>query len=171
MRLKHISPFPLKRGHFEVLKPNFSPNSHSAPFTFVLWTAILHNQSSEKMPVKVVDATISNFNTVFDKFRSELQNNKANFILFLADNDPSTSLSWCPGTQTLFNFLLFFSRNFVDSVITHLERIMKIVDLTLLLISGSFFLMEICCDYGSVDCDWSRFSFLHVRVSLLICWK
>ncbi|XP_022152566.1 thioredoxin-like protein Clot [Momordica charantia] len=48
------------------------------------------------MPLKLLDANPSNFNAVFDKFRSELPNNKANFILFLADNDPSTSLSWCP---------------------------------------------------------------------------
>ncbi|XP_016902769.2 uncharacterized protein LOC103500299 [Cucumis melo] len=48
------------------------------------------------MPLKVVDATLSDFNAVFDKFRSQLPNNKANFILFLADKDPSTSRSWCP---------------------------------------------------------------------------
>ncbi|XP_011651794.1 thioredoxin-like protein Clot isoform X2 [Cucumis sativus] len=48
------------------------------------------------MPLKVVDATVSDFSAVFDKFRSELPNNKANFILFLADKDPSTSRSWCP---------------------------------------------------------------------------
>ena len=49
------------------------------------------------MPMKQLDATVSNFDTVFEKFRSEAPNNKANLILFLADKDPSTSLSWCPG--------------------------------------------------------------------------
>ncbi|XP_048323602.2 thioredoxin-like protein Clot [Ziziphus jujuba] len=48
------------------------------------------------MPLKLLDATISNFDTVFEKFRSEAPKNKANLILFVADKDPSTSLSWCP---------------------------------------------------------------------------
>ncbi|XP_040989021.1 thioredoxin-like protein Clot [Juglans microcarpa x Juglans regia] len=48
------------------------------------------------MPMKVLDATVSTFDTVFQKFISEASKNKANLILFLADNDPSTSLSWCP---------------------------------------------------------------------------
>ncbi|KAI9168783.1 hypothetical protein LWI28_001868 [Acer negundo] len=48
------------------------------------------------MPLKLSDATTTTFNSVFDKFRSEAPNHKANFILFLADKDPSTSLSWCP---------------------------------------------------------------------------
>ncbi|KAK7301420.1 hypothetical protein RJT34_12284 [Clitoria ternatea] len=48
------------------------------------------------MPLKVLDATVSSFDGVFDKFRSEASQNKANLILFLADKDPSTSLSWCP---------------------------------------------------------------------------
>ncbi|XWS45679.1 hypothetical protein CRYUN_Cryun14cG0000600 [Craigia yunnanensis] len=48
------------------------------------------------MPVKVVDATVSSFDSIFENFRSDAPNNKANLILFLADKDPSTSLSWCP---------------------------------------------------------------------------
>ncbi|KAG2676561.1 hypothetical protein I3760_12G058600 [Carya illinoinensis] len=48
------------------------------------------------MPMKVSDATVSTFDTVFQKFISEAPKNKANLILFLADEDPSTSLSWCP---------------------------------------------------------------------------
>ncbi|KAL5067150.1 hypothetical protein RYX36_018037, partial [Vicia faba] len=39
---------------------------------------------------------VSNFDSVFEKFRSEAPKNRANLVLFLADNDPSTSLSWCP---------------------------------------------------------------------------
>ncbi|KAK8595741.1 hypothetical protein V6N12_064251 [Hibiscus sabdariffa] len=50
----------------------------------------------ERMPMKVVDATVSTFGTIFEKFKADAPNNKANFILFLADKDPSTSLSWCP---------------------------------------------------------------------------
>ncbi|GLT60033.1 hypothetical protein SLA2020_328220 [Shorea laevis] len=48
------------------------------------------------MPLKLVDATVTSFDSVFEKFRSEASKNKANLILFLADKDPSTSLSWCP---------------------------------------------------------------------------
>ncbi|XP_030547380.1 thioredoxin-like protein Clot [Rhodamnia argentea] len=48
------------------------------------------------MPLKVLDATVSSFDTVFDKFRSEAPTHSTNLILFLADTDPSTSLSWCP---------------------------------------------------------------------------
>ncbi|EYU31342.1 hypothetical protein MIMGU_mgv1a016170mg [Erythranthe guttata] len=48
------------------------------------------------MPMKVVDATVSTFGEVFEKFKSEADNHKANLILFLADNEPSTNLSWCP---------------------------------------------------------------------------
>nr|GEY06869.1 RNA-directed DNA polymerase, eukaryota [Tanacetum cinerariifolium] len=33
---------------------------------------------------------------VFEKFKSQAANNKANLILFLADNDPSTNRSGCP---------------------------------------------------------------------------
>ncbi|KAL9142338.1 hypothetical protein ABFS82_14G163200 [Erythranthe guttata] len=48
------------------------------------------------MPMKVVDATVSTFGEVFEKFKSETANHKANLILFLADKEPSTNLSWCP---------------------------------------------------------------------------
>ncbi|KAL8204432.1 hypothetical protein R6Q57_010055 [Mikania cordata] len=48
------------------------------------------------MPLKTFDATISNFDAVFDKFKSEAPNYKSNLILFLADNEPSTNRSWCP---------------------------------------------------------------------------
>ncbi|OWM64859.1 thioredoxin-like protein Clot isoform X2 [Punica granatum] len=48
------------------------------------------------MTVKLVDATVSSFDAAFDKFRSEAPKHRANLILFLADKDPSTSLSWCP---------------------------------------------------------------------------
>ncbi|KAH6803490.1 Thioredoxin superfamily protein [Perilla frutescens var. frutescens] len=48
------------------------------------------------MPMKASEATLSTFDEAFDKFTSEAANNKANLILFLADNDPSTNLSWCP---------------------------------------------------------------------------
>ncbi|OVA06655.1 Protein of unknown function DUF953 [Macleaya cordata] len=48
------------------------------------------------MPLKMVDATISSFDQVFEKFVSAAPKHQANFILFLADKEPSTSLSWCP---------------------------------------------------------------------------
>ncbi|WVZ00266.1 hypothetical protein V8G54_026335 [Vigna mungo] len=48
------------------------------------------------MPLKLFEATVSSFDGVFEKFRSEAAENKANLILFLADKDPATSLSWCP---------------------------------------------------------------------------
>ncbi|MFS7906127.1 hypothetical protein Hanom_Chr01g00055651 [Helianthus anomalus] len=65
----------------------------------------------KKMPLKRVDATVSTFNAVFEKFKSEAPNNKNNLILFLADNEPSTNRSWCPGNTislliTDFNFQL-----------------------------------------------------------------
>jgi len=56
----------------------------------------------EKMPLKVLEATVSSFDGVFEKFRSEAAENKANLILFLADKDPATSLSWCPGIYPSF---------------------------------------------------------------------
>ncbi|KAI6675830.1 hypothetical protein NL676_036626 [Syzygium grande] len=48
------------------------------------------------MPLKVLDATVSSFDAVLEKFRSEAPTHNTNLILFLADKDPSTSLSWCP---------------------------------------------------------------------------
>lgn len=46
--------------------------------------------------MKMMDATLSSFDQVFQSFKSEAPKYKANLILFLADKDPSTSLSWCP---------------------------------------------------------------------------
>jgi hypothetical protein len=65
------------------------------------------------MTVKLVDATISSFGSVFEKFKAEAPKNKVNLILFLADNDPSTNLSWCPGKCFFFffwNLFLFLAR-------------------------------------------------------------
>ncbi|XP_031394601.1 thioredoxin-like protein Clot isoform X1 [Punica granatum] len=59
------------------------------------------------MTVKLVDATVSSFDAAFDKFRSEAPKHRANLILFLADKDPSTSLSWCPEFDVgLYTFIL-----------------------------------------------------------------
>lgn len=64
------------------------------------------------MPLKTVDATVSNFNQVFENFKSEAPKNQINLLLFLADKDPSTSLSWCPGSlSSLSLFLPYFSQN------------------------------------------------------------
>ncbi|XP_042005397.1 uncharacterized protein LOC121754115 isoform X1 [Salvia splendens] len=49
------------------------------------------------MPMKVLEATLATFDGVFQQFTNEAANNKANFILFYADKEPSTNLSWCPG--------------------------------------------------------------------------
>ncbi|PKA51069.1 Thioredoxin-like protein Clot [Apostasia shenzhenica] len=47
------------------------------------------------MPLKtVVEAKASDFEEVFEKFRAE--NAEIKLLLFLADKDPSTNLSWCP---------------------------------------------------------------------------
>ncbi|XP_052179384.1 thioredoxin-like protein Clot [Diospyros lotus] len=48
------------------------------------------------MPLHTLDATVANFGEVMEKFKSEAAENKTNLILFLADKDPSTCLSWCP---------------------------------------------------------------------------
>ena len=61
------------------------------------------------MTVKLVDATISSFGSVFEKFKAEAPKNKVNLILFLADNDPSTNLSWCPGKCFFFLEFIFVS--------------------------------------------------------------
>nr|GME17973.1 thioredoxin-like protein Clot [Ipomoea batatas] len=61
---------------------------------------ILVEREAEKMPLKVLGATVATFNGVFEKFKAEAPKNKANFILFLADIDPSTSLSWCPARSS-----------------------------------------------------------------------
>lgn len=62
------------------------------------------------MPMKVLEATLATFDGVFQQFTNEAANNKANFILFYADKEPSTNLSWCPGTH----LLLIHMFNFVD---------------------------------------------------------
>ncbi|KAL2321955.1 hypothetical protein Fmac_026334 [Flemingia macrophylla] len=46
--------------------------------------------------MKVFEANLCSFDGVFEKFRAEAPQNKANLILFLADKDPATSRSWCP---------------------------------------------------------------------------
>uniref|UniRef100_A0A7N0UV46 Thioredoxin-like protein Clot n=1 Tax=Kalanchoe fedtschenkoi TaxID=63787 RepID=A0A7N0UV46_KALFE len=48
------------------------------------------------MGVEILDADLSTFDHVFHKFKTEAANKKANLILFLADKDPRTNLSWCP---------------------------------------------------------------------------
>ncbi|XP_042005398.1 uncharacterized protein LOC121754115 isoform X2 [Salvia splendens] len=53
------------------------------------------------MPMKVLEATLATFDGVFQQFTNEAANNKANFILFYADKEPSTNLSWCPGERKI----------------------------------------------------------------------
>nr|DAD42240.1 TPA_asm: hypothetical protein HUJ06_000470 [Nelumbo nucifera] len=59
-----------------------------------------------KMHLNMLDATLSSFDQVFERFKSDAPKHQVNLILFLADKDPSTSLSWCPGT--FFLLLLLF---------------------------------------------------------------
>ncbi|KAK1266833.1 Thioredoxin-like protein Clot [Acorus gramineus] len=48
------------------------------------------------MPLKMVDANVSNFEEELKRMESENTQNQLKFILFLADKDTSSSLSWCP---------------------------------------------------------------------------
>lgn len=58
---------------------------------------VVRREGDKKMPMNTLEATVSTFDGVFEKFTSESPKHKANFIVFLADKDPSTNLSWCPG--------------------------------------------------------------------------
>ncbi|XP_022865416.1 thioredoxin-like protein Clot [Olea europaea var. sylvestris] len=57
---------------------------------------VVRREGDKKMPMNTLEATVSTFDGVFEKFTSESPKHKANFIVFLADKDPSTNLSWCP---------------------------------------------------------------------------
>ncbi|KAK9091728.1 hypothetical protein Sjap_024905 [Stephania japonica] len=46
--------------------------------------------------LKVVDANLENFAEVFESFKADAAKQRVNLILFLADKDQSTNLSWCP---------------------------------------------------------------------------
>ncbi|KAG6466989.1 thioredoxin-like protein Clot [Zingiber officinale] len=49
------------------------------------------------MPLEIWDAVLSDFDRVFERFDSTQSAQPAlKFLLFLADKDPSTKLSWCP---------------------------------------------------------------------------
>ncbi|XP_042457136.1 thioredoxin-like protein Clot [Zingiber officinale] len=49
------------------------------------------------MPLEISDATLSDFDRVFEGFQGAKTSQPAlKFLLFLADKDPSTKLSWCP---------------------------------------------------------------------------
>ncbi|XP_021734897.1 thioredoxin-like protein Clot [Chenopodium quinoa] len=69
------------------------------------------------MGLKIMDATVASFNGVFDKFKEEAANNKANLILFLGDNDPSTNLSWCPDRVTAEPVILKKLKEFGEDVV------------------------------------------------------
>ncbi|CAL9754599.1 unnamed protein product [Musa acuminata subsp. burmannicoides] len=60
------------------------------------------------MPLKTFDADLSNFDQVFGGFTksettegSPSEPGQLKFLLFLADKDPSTNRSWCPGTLSV----------------------------------------------------------------------
>ncbi|KAL4198194.1 hypothetical protein AMTRI_Chr03g44700 [Amborella trichopoda] len=48
------------------------------------------------MPLKMYDANLCNFEEKFKSFASETPSNHISLILFLADKNPSSNLSWCP---------------------------------------------------------------------------
>lgn len=120
-----------------------------------------------KMPLKVVDATVSNFNQVFESFKSEVPKNQINLLLFLADQDPSTSLSWCPGTITSMislPFILLLSQSFPTLICSKMTKpiwvfsisriyhvsLHSIIDFSLLLLLFSLYL---CVDYDYILMD------------------
>ncbi|KAK8695266.1 hypothetical protein V6N13_000432 [Hibiscus sabdariffa] len=104
MELKTLRPKQPKQNHSFRLSPPLLLASLSLSLFLILYysSSSSHRLQEketlvvERMPMKVVDATVSTFGTIFEKFKADAPNNKANFILFLADKDPSTSLSWCP---------------------------------------------------------------------------
>ena len=62
------------------------------------------------MVLETMEAKLDDFNQVFQKFRSdEVTKKHLKFILFLADKDPMTSRSWCPG---IFLSLFLLARSF-----------------------------------------------------------
>ncbi|RWV87314.1 hypothetical protein BHE74_00021680 [Ensete ventricosum] len=70
----------------------------------------------EGMPLKTFDADLSNFDQVFGRFTksettegSPSEPDQLKFLLFLADKDPSTNRSWCPGTLFHVPFPLLLS--------------------------------------------------------------
>ncbi|XP_078438258.1 thioredoxin superfamily protein [Wolffia australiana] len=46
------------------------------------------------MPLTTIDASVANFAAMFDRFKADRSRKK--FLLFLADKDPVSNLSWCP---------------------------------------------------------------------------
>jgi hypothetical protein len=64
------------------------------------------------MVLETMEAKLEDFNQVFQKFRSDEATKKhLKFILFLADKDPLTSRSWCPGIS-LSRYLFLLSSFF-----------------------------------------------------------
>lgn len=54
------------------------------------------------MPLTMVDASVVDFAAVFQRFKADSARKK--FVLFLADKDPVSSLSWCPGTSSCLSY-------------------------------------------------------------------
>lgn len=75
------------------------------------------------MPLKTIDATVSDFEEAFERFKSENSQNQLKFLLFLADKDPSTSLSWCPGTPFPPILSLFMHFESIDQVALQERRV------------------------------------------------
>ena len=60
-----------------------------------------------RMPLTTLDASVADFATVFGKFKAETARKK--LVLFLADKDPVSQQSWCPGNSIFLNFIGAFA--------------------------------------------------------------
>lgn len=49
------------------------------------------------MTVEKVDATVADFDGHFERLFASDDGGKLKLLLFLADREPSSSLTWCPG--------------------------------------------------------------------------
>lgn len=62
------------------------------------------------MTVEMVDATVADFDAHFEKlYAAGDDGGKVKLLLFLADRDPSSSLTWCPGNKKASRFKLSLS--------------------------------------------------------------
>lgn len=51
---------------------------------------------AETMGFTQIDATVENFSTAFESIETNNDKDRVTLLLFLADKDPASGLSWCP---------------------------------------------------------------------------
>lgn len=85
----------------------YIPEATRTAIDSLLNVKVARRKGENKMPMKTLEATISTFDEVIQKFTSESPNYKANYIAFLADKDPSTNLSWCPGKNLIHIYIIY----------------------------------------------------------------